>query len=283
MISAGSQRVNYWWRVFATGLSFAVFGLGGPIIAGTLALVLLVIPMSEQRRCELSRNTIRSAFRRYIQFMKACGLLTYEIQGAQHMPQGGQLVIANHPSLLDVVFLMALIDGSNCIVRDGLLRNRFTRSPISAARFIRNNDPNLVENSKASLARKERLIIFPEGTRSRPGEPYKFQRGAANIALHAQCDIAPVLINCSPATLMKHQKWYNIPYKPPHFVIAFQSPFDIAPYANQIDNDVPQCKVARQLTRDLVSYYKEKTQAFNEAIYTRSSTSNCEQHISEAT
>lgn len=258
VVNASAQKVNYCWRVFATGLSFAVFGLGGPIIAGTLAIILLVVPLSERQRCELSRNSIRGAFRLYIRFMKACGLLTYEVQGKEYAPKGGQLVIANHPSLLDVVFLMSIIDGSNCIVRDGLLRNRFTRSPITAARFIRNSDPQLIERSQEALSRGEKLIIFPEGTRGKPGAPIKFQRGAANIALHTQSDFAPAVIECTPPTLMKHQKWYNIPYRPPHFVIEFQPPIPIAPY---LDQDQPQCKVARQLTRDLVEYYTQKTKA----------------------
>jgi 1-acyl-sn-glycerol-3-phosphate acyltransferase len=42
--------------------------------------------------------------------------------------------------------------------------------------------------------------MFPEGTRSRPGQPLVFQRGAANVAVRAARVATPVYIHCDPAT-----------------------------------------------------------------------------------
>ncbi len=246
------HKIFYAWRVFATGLSFSVFGLGGPIIALSISLFLFLVPASKQDKCQLSRKAIASAFRLYIRFMRGCGLLTYEIRGKEHMPRGGQLVVANHPSLLDVVFIYSIIPNANCIVRDGLLRNTFTGPPIRAAQFICNDSPNLVTDSVEALQYDSPLIVFPEGTRGAPDKPIRFQRGAANIALTAQCDLHPTVIHCDPPTLMKHQKWYNIPETPPHFIIDFRPAFSIAPY---LASEHPQCKKARRLTADLEAYF----------------------------
>ncbi len=254
--SAAFNKVFYAWRVFATGLSFSVFGLGGPIIALSISAFLFVVPASQQDKCQLSRKAIAGAFRLYIRFMKLCGLLTYEIRGKEHMPSGGQLVIANHPSLLDVVFLYSIIPNANCIVRDGLLRNTFTGPPIKAARFICNDTPNVIAESVDALQYDSPLIVFPEGTRGAPDKPIRFQRGAANIALTAKCDVHPAVIQCDPPTLMKHQKWYNIPETPPHFIIDFRPAIAITPY---LESEHPQCKQARRLTADLEAYFTKHT------------------------
>jgi 1-acyl-sn-glycerol-3-phosphate acyltransferase len=44
-----------------------------------------------------------------------------------------------------------------------------------------------------------------------PHQPYKFQRGAAHIALQANVTVTPVIISCNPSTLTKQEKWYQIP------------------------------------------------------------------------
>ncbi|MFL0804938.1 MAG: 1-acyl-sn-glycerol-3-phosphate acyltransferase [Agarilytica sp.] len=248
-------KVNYSWRVFATGLSFSLFGIGGPVIALALAVLLYLVPISESAKSSLARNAIRYAFKLYVNFMKLCGLLTYEVRGKENIPDGGQLLIANHPSLLDVVFIMSQVRGANCIVKEGLHKNLFTRPPIRAAKFIINSNDTLVDTSVASLAQNAPLLVFPEGTRSIPNEPVAFQRGASNIALAAGCDIVPVLISCTPPTLMKHQKWYDIPATPPHFLIEFQPIIDITKYKK---DERPHSKVTRSLTRDLVAYFSEK-------------------------
>ena len=61
--------------------------------------------------------------------MRHTGVLTYHIEGQEHLNETGRLIIANHPSLIDVVFLIALIRDTNCIVKDSLVNNPFTRGP----------------------------------------------------------------------------------------------------------------------------------------------------------
>ena len=247
--------VFYIWRVFATGLSFTLFGIGGPIISIGVGIALYFTPISTERRKTLARSTIKRSFQLYIRFMRACGLITYEITGSENIPTSGEIIVANHPTLLDVVFITSLIENANCIVKKALTNNIFTRPPISAAKFIRNDEPNFIESCVESLNQDSPLIIFPEGTRSVPGSPLKFQRGAANVAIAARANITPVLIQCSPPTLMKHQKWYNIPSTPPHFEIEFHPSIPIEQY---LDTDAPQCKTSRKVTKDLTTWFSAR-------------------------
>ena len=52
------------------------------------------------------------------------------------------------------------------------------------------------------------MLIFPEGTRTPPGEPGKFSRGGAGLAKAAEVDILPVAHNagvCWPnSSWIKH-------------------------------------------------------------------------------
>jgi hypothetical protein len=42
------------------------------------------------------------------------------------------MIIANHPSLIDVVFLIGLVRQANCVVKQSLWENPFTRGPVRA-------------------------------------------------------------------------------------------------------------------------------------------------------
>jgi 1-acyl-sn-glycerol-3-phosphate acyltransferase len=106
------------------------------------------------------------------------------------------------------------------------------------------------------LAEGQSLIIFPEGTRTRPGEPLKFHRGPSNIALSARKAITPITIRCEPATLMKNQHWYKIPAEPSHYTFKACATIDTSVY---MANGQLQSAAARQLTRDLVNFFSAQT------------------------
>jgi len=53
----------------------------------------------------------------------------------------GQLIIANHPTLVDIVFLISRVKQANCIVKQKLWHNPFMRGPILNAGYISNGDP----------------------------------------------------------------------------------------------------------------------------------------------
>ncbi|TVZ40221.1 1-acyl-sn-glycerol-3-phosphate acyltransferase [Alteromonadaceae bacterium 2753L.S.0a.02] len=239
------------WRVAATGLAFALFGLGGPLIALAITLT-QPLPVARYRRQTWARRCISAAFWCYIRIMWLLGLLTYETRNRDRLATPGQLVLANHPSLLDVVFIASLIPGANCVVKGALFRNPFTRGPVTAAGYIANDDPDLLQLCQAAMARGETLIVFPEGTRSVPGAPLQFLRGAANIALATSQWVRPVEVSCEPATLLKNQKWYKVPDRRPHFTIQAHKALKIAEFQTITPY---QSKNARKLCRFLEDYY----------------------------
>jgi 1-acyl-sn-glycerol-3-phosphate acyltransferase len=252
----GRKRTfNYWWRLCATGFSFQVFGIGGAALATGIALPFLLVPPRLLCRKKVTRYLLSQSFRIYIYLLKWLGLLTFEIQGRENLRHDGQFVIANHPSLLDVVFTISLIRNTDCIVRSGLWLNPLTAAPVRAAAYVKNVPEQLLQRAVASLAEGNSLLVFPEGTRSKPGNPMKFLRGAANIALMSKKNITPVLITCEPATLLKHERWYCIPDRPPHYTIRVLPEVKVS---QVIPAGMPQSKAARVLTRYLEQLYRKQ-------------------------
>ncbi len=254
MAATDIRQDYYWWRLLATGTSFTLFGVGGLILGYLLLpLVSLVTPDRERsvRRC---RYLIHLTLRAFVAFMRRTGVLTWSVQGGERLRHSSQLVVANHPTLIDVVFLIALIPNATCIVKAQLYRNPFTRGPVSRAGYVPNNSPEqLVEDGTLQVAKGASMIVFPEGTRSVQNEPLKFHRGAAYLWLASQCPVALVTITSRPPTLAKGEKWYQIPHRRPHFELAVAR--DALATAGTDGQGKQQ---ARALTRRWQQYFSEE-------------------------
>ncbi|WP_317202884.1 lysophospholipid acyltransferase family protein [Janthinobacterium sp.] len=247
------ERLSRGWRLCATGLSFVLFGIGG------LALRLLVFPLLNllirhtQRRIAVARTVIRLTFRAYIGVMRGLGVLRYEISGLEKLERGGLLILANHPTLIDTIFLMAFVKRADCVVKGALWDNPFTRGPVRAAGYINNaNGVDLVADCIASLRRGNNLIIFPEGTRTPADGVISLKRGAANIAVRGARDMTPVRISCQPSTLGKGEKWWKVPARRVQFRIAVQDDLAIAGF---IGGGASEVMAARALTTYLQHYF----------------------------
>jgi len=209
----------FYWRFVGTALSFAVFGLGALILSVTVFPLLRLLPAARCRR--VSRAMLQKGMRGFVGFMRLLGVLTYEFRGRERLGQPGQLIVANHPTLIDVVFLLAFTPQASCVVKHAMFRNLLTRSAVSATGYISNElTADMIEGAATALREGQTLIMFPEGTRTRAGEPLVLHRGAANVAVRAAAQVTPVYIRCQPVTLTKSEPWYRIPPRRPHFTLV---------------------------------------------------------------
>ncbi|WP_217995222.1 lysophospholipid acyltransferase family protein [Methylogaea oryzae] len=166
------ERINYYWRLVGTGLSFFLFGAVGLLFWGLLFPLIERFLGAGLEKKLTSRAWMHGLFRWYMNFMRRIGILTYEVRGGERLNAPGRLVVANHPSLLDVVFLISQIRNATCIVKPALAANPFMRFPIRAMGYIYAEDPEaLVEQCAAELREGASLIIFPEGRGPRPASP----------------------------------------------------------------------------------------------------------------
>ncbi|MBL8508317.1 MAG: 1-acyl-sn-glycerol-3-phosphate acyltransferase, partial [Chitinimonas sp.] len=162
------------WRVIATAIAFSSFGLGGLLLRLVYFPLLQLIVRERARQTRLARLSIHHTFRLFIELMRVLGILRYEIVGAERLRRPGLLILANHPTLIDVVFLISLVPNADCVVKAALARNPFTRGPVRATGYICNDSgAGLVEDCVASVHAGNNLIIFPEGTRTPVAGPMK--------------------------------------------------------------------------------------------------------------
>ena len=253
------SRVNYYWRLVATGISFSIFGLGGALLSLTIFPIVNLLIWNQKKRKVVGQYIVHLSFRFFIGFMNRAGLLDYEIVGREKLDGQPCLILANHPSLIDVVFLISFMKKVDCIVKQSLLHNPFTIGPVRAAGYIGNSGAErLVDDCVQSLVSGNSLVMFPEGTRSKPGQPLNFQRGAANMVVRAECPIRPVTISVNPATLTKAEKWYQIPPTKIKVVIRVGDDLDVMPLISSAPN---QTIATRQLTRYLEDYFTEEAKA----------------------
>lgn len=262
------QGLGYGWRVIATGLSFTIFGIGGLLMSLTVfPLLRLFCGADAQATKRASQRAVHYSWRFFIWFMKSVGILTWEVRGAERLQEPGRLIIANHPSLLDVVFMISFMPMIDCIVKPGILRNPFMRGPASWAGYIPNGDPErLIEDCSRTLREGNSLLMFPEGTRTRPGEAIHMKRGAAQIALAAQVEILPVTITVVPTTLTKSEPWYQIPARPFHVTLTAGEP--VAP-SRFLQDGASRATAARHITEYLEDYFTKTAAAQTQEVHAR--------------
>lgn len=209
MIKGGAD--HYYWRVFATALGFLAFGLGALFLTLVAFPMLFLLPQGV--RAEKARWCIHKCFAAFMWTVERLGLMNFEVSGREHLRNcGSHIILANHPTLIDVVALIALIPNASCVVKQALWRNPFMGAVVRCASYISNAEPErVIDECVAEVQLPRPLIIFPEGTRSILGRKLQFQRGAAYITLRSGKPFLPVLIHCEPRTLTKGAAWYRIP------------------------------------------------------------------------
>jgi 1-acyl-sn-glycerol-3-phosphate acyltransferase len=252
-------RNLYYWRLFATGFCFAIFGVGGLLIGLVVTPLVRVCVWNRPRRQRTARLLVHYSFRTFVALMKFVGVLTYEIHGRELLRAPRQVVIATHRTLIDVVFLVACIPNAVCIIKQRLFRNFAVGSLVRSAGYISNTDPEqLLKDSIDALNAGATLVIFPEGTRSADSSGMRLRRGAAYVALATQTDLTPVSISCSPTTLTKFEHWYEIPDRRVHFRLRVGSKIAVGPS----NPETSTLSAARAVTDRVRDYFLEDTRLY---------------------
>lgn len=195
-------------RSALAGIFFVGYGLGSLLIG-----LLLFPPLALFGAHHAMRSLVRASWRLLVWGGRATGLFRIEIQpedraclAAAH----GRVVVANHPTLIDIVVLTVMLPEATAIAK-AAARGNFFYAAIVKGIFLVNDDPmHVLEESERLLRAGVNIVVFPQGTRTPVGEQRPFHRGAAQIALHAAAPILPVTITCNSPVLAKNQPWYDM-------------------------------------------------------------------------
>lgn len=246
------------WRALGTGFCFLVYGALSLIFSLTVLPILILWPGDAAARERRIRTLVSWSFRALLAAIAGLGLGRVKIEGREWLAQAeGKLIVATHPMYLDVVALLGLLPFADCVVKSTMLKNPFYRRFAKAAGYISNgNSAALMNLCINSLQHGRSLILFPEGTRSVPGEPLHFKRGAAQVAVRSNCEILPVMIHCSPPALLKSTSWYQVPERPWRLLIKVYPPQPLSAFGHR--EDLPYGVAARHLTCNLEDFFKQQ-------------------------
>jgi 1-acyl-sn-glycerol-3-phosphate acyltransferase len=176
--------------------SFFVFGLG------SLVLVLVCFPPMRlfihprDRFKKYARRFITATMVFFVSLMHFLRIVNLDVDDRKkYRNLSSKIIIANHPSLLDVVMLLSLIPNADCIVNAYLKNNILLREIVRQLYILGSLDfDSILRACTESLGKGNCLIIFPEGTRTPRSGNVVIKKGAARVALSCGCNIVPIHI-----------------------------------------------------------------------------------------
>lgn len=180
-------------RSCLTLLSFLVFGIGASVINFT------VIPFSkyfvkEEDLTDFYSNIVHRTWKFFTKWLCFLGLIKLDIKNIEDLVSiKNKVIVATHPSFIDVVILVGLIPKTTCIAKESLSRNPVMSNIVNTI-FI-TSEENLEDfkmQTKNMLDKGFNLIIFPSGTRHKEYEFPKIKKGASTIAINARKNIVPI-------------------------------------------------------------------------------------------
>ncbi|KAG4079390.1 hypothetical protein HA402_008082 [Bradysia odoriphaga] len=192
IICSLSQSVKYYVKC-------SFFVLGAMFSAAVLPIPsLLVYPIRDPRI-----GLVPALGTRFIMWLMG---LTYEVRGEQHINrEKGGVIVINHQSGIDLAIIARiwpLIGRGTTVVKKFVLYV-FPFGPgawLWGTLYIdrKNHKDTLVKLDKECEAikmRSNKIVIFPEGTRSQEDELLPFKKGPFHIAIQSQSMIQPIVVS----------------------------------------------------------------------------------------
>lgn len=137
---------------------------------------------------------------KFITWLPFVILFPCKMIGKKNMPKGKAIIVCNHKSNCDYIYLFTKIWRKQFVLsKDSLYKNWFTRWFFKSCGGISVNRDNVglstIKESLNVLKKDKILTIFPEGTRNKTDEPLlEFKAGASVFAVKSGAPIVPMFI-----------------------------------------------------------------------------------------
>ena len=130
-----------------------------------------------------------------------CGV-HYEVVGRENIPDYPVVILSNHQSTWETIFLYHLFAPAVPVLKKELLKIPLwgwalsLQKPIAIDRSKpREASRSMVDQGSERLKSGLSIFVFPEGTRSKPGKVGRFSRGGAQLATATGTPVLPLLHN----------------------------------------------------------------------------------------
>jgi 1-acyl-sn-glycerol-3-phosphate acyltransferase len=201
------KRGYFFCAALMSWIFFGVCALGFNLLCA------LLLPVPGRSRCApVIAGIIRRYFALWLGWMRVAGLIRVNWHGfAAETVRSPAVFVANHPGLIDAVFLLSRLPGAVCVFKSKLLRNPFLApAAIMAGYPMGDAGPDFVRAAVRSLAAGRTLLIFPEGTRTATGTVLNpIKPGFALIAARAGVPVQLITIRADGELLPREREWWR--------------------------------------------------------------------------
>lgn len=130
--------------------------------------------------------------------------LHFKIKGRIDLLKTGSIFAVKHQSAWETfIFYLLLADPAVVLKRDllwipffGWYLRKVNVIPLSRSKNKGSRDlKHLLKKAKDASAQKRQILIFPEGTRSSPGQKGTYKTGVASLYLHLNIPVVPIAHN----------------------------------------------------------------------------------------
>ena len=188
----GGRDTVTWLRSLAFNLASAVVTL----VLGIAALPLLLAP--RRRVMDFGRFWARCI----LALLKTIVGLDGEIRGREHLPPGACIVAMKHQSAWDTLILPVVLGDPAVVLKRELLRVPLYGWYAARAGSIAVDRQGGASALRAMLAAAKqaasagrKVVIFPEGTRTAPGQRLTYQPGVLALYNALRLPIVPAAVN----------------------------------------------------------------------------------------
>lgn len=244
-------------RILLTAWSFFLFFGGSPVIGIVLLPILRLFARDaadHRRRCTRLIGRAFRVFTRWCTFARHIDA-PREIPALPELAPGQPYVlIANHPSLIDIFFLLGSYPGLTCVTKGSWYRSIVLGPLLRQTNYLAG--PGGTEESDDMLGAMighlesgHPLLVFPEGSRSLPDRLRRFRRGAVEAAVRARVPIVALFLSVDRPYLMKGVPFWKVPRGTARYSLE---------RIDVIDTSAIPIEDAKKLNADLQARYQER-------------------------
>jgi 1-acyl-sn-glycerol-3-phosphate acyltransferase len=173
---------------------YAGYALSVVLYSAAMLLIAPFLEYPQRYRLLMGWNRFAVQWARIV-----CGV-RYQLRGAENLPRHACVIVSNHQSAWETIFLATLFPQVCILLKRELLAIPFFGWALRLLRPIAIDRDNprtalkqLAEQGAARLSMGNSVLIFPEGTRAGRGAGIlRFSRGAAQLSIHAGVDLVCV-------------------------------------------------------------------------------------------
>lgn len=166
------------------------------VIVGLLALFLILLPFNYRYAVAHPFSVLNVSLLKHL-----CGV-DYVVEGKENIPEGAAIIFSKHQSTWETMALQLVFPPQTFVVKRELMWVPFfgwgltLLKPIAINRAAgRNAIKQIVRQGIDRLKAGIWVVIFPEGTRVRPGQKVRYKIGGAILAAKSGYPVVPVAHN----------------------------------------------------------------------------------------